>query len=343
MKRIISLLLIITTLAVMLVSCSKDKSDGNIPEGMQICAEGDGYTFYVPKEWTVQPSVSGIDCAYVSSADKSCVTLAKTTLPDGKSIEEYWEENVDGLKKYDSFEITLAAERTDFGNSNSVRYEYRFKDGETEYGAVQCFCLDGNRLYILTYLAPMTKKYTGATYYEENLEAAFSAIENFTLDGKKAEDTLTSFEDEKTPDGMMLVSDTRIVKYKLYVPKNYVIDIQSGYTGVHPEGSTSSVSVFYSVPKANTIDAYAEELKEKYSELYDNFEQVGEPRIVDVAKTKGVLYEFCGSYNGKNVKFSQLFIINGSYVYTLTYTATEEEYGNYYDDFVKVIDSFDFK
>ena len=326
MKRLLSLILLITSVLLLLTSCSNN--DNDVPAGMKIGDKTSEYIFYVPEGWVVQPKSNQIALAYASTADKSCVYISVGDI-SGESIEEYWQRNLPEFSSYDS---------------DARSNVFTFFNDSIPYRAMQCFCINDNRIFTLTYLAKDESKYGLDTYYNENISYAESVRENFKLvtDGEISKDEKTPFEDKNTPNGMMLISDTSIVKYKLYVPTDWKIDMQTGYTSAYNDGDKTSVGVSYFVPSSNNIPDYFESLKKQYKKIYTFFDNV-EQKTISNPEIQFLTYIYDAVYGGKSIKVMQAFTIEGSYVYTITFTSSLENFESHTDDFNAMLENFRFK
>jgi len=92
MKRFLSLSLA-ALLLLALTGCGMNNEDAWVPAGMQLAStDAVDYKLYVPSSWTVDVS-TGIVSAYVSSTDRSNITMTAFNL-EGEDVtmtpQEYW-------------------------------------------------------------------------------------------------------------------------------------------------------------------------------------------------------------------------------------------------------------
>ncbi|MDY3846193.1 MAG: hypothetical protein SOZ62_04720 [Eubacteriales bacterium] len=339
MKRFLCLILSLITVMT-LASCSKS-NESDIPTGMVVGKQTSAYTLYLPDGWIIQPELHGIVLAYASTADKSSISFSCAD-SKGMGADEYFKSHADEYTSFDSFTLEKDNVRVSFGNDDARSYEFTFKDGEDLYRATQTVCVSQGNAYILTYLAKDSSKYGSDTFYNSSLQYAEKVRESFRLSGNDENKTeLAPFEDESAPDNMMLISDTKIVDYKLYVPNDWKIGMQSGYTGAYLDDGTS-VGVSYYIPSANNISEYKDELFSRYAKIYKDFTELSEERIT-LSGIESLAYTYTASYANKSIKATQIFTIKGSYVYTVTYTAPLELFDSHADEFSKITESYRFK
>jgi hypothetical protein len=165
MKKIISLILILATLA--LVFCACGETDTGVPDGMKLVEnDKNTYKLFVPNEWTVSVS-DGVSGAYAN--DKSNVSLMiMTASGDYQSLESFCQ------KYYKDMEATFKnvsareeyTENQKLGQLPALKYVFTIgaEASETEPNAVQykymqIFALDQrtNQVYIFTYTAVADK------------------------------------------------------------------------------------------------------------------------------------------------------------------------------------------
>jgi hypothetical protein len=113
----------------LLVSCGEAP---DAPKGMQVvyASSDDGYVFYGPEGWVIS-NRAGVAASYVSRINRTSISFAKTELPEGVSVEGYF----DSVKDEFAYEITPADEesfgkRCLFGTDESTvayKYIYTFK------------------------------------------------------------------------------------------------------------------------------------------------------------------------------------------------------------------------
>ena len=163
MKKIISLLLILSTFILVLSACGE--TDTGVPDGMKLLEnDKNTYKLFVPEDWTVNAS-DGVSGAYAN--DRSNVSLMiMTASSEYQSLESFCQ------KYYKDMEATFKnvsereeyTENQKFGQLPALKYVFTIgaeasKDENAEnavqYKYMQIFALDqgSNQVYIFTYTA----------------------------------------------------------------------------------------------------------------------------------------------------------------------------------------------
>ena len=317
MKRSILLCALIFLTVFAFASCSP--SDG-APQGMQTAADGsDGVILYVPSGWTVDRSLGSL-YAYVSSVNTSGVILSYETAGAG-------DDRTAALKCADETAV-LAASLTDFIEES--RDETLTVDGAAACLSVYGYTVNGvsyrseslyirkdERFYLLTYTAETER-------FADNEESFSRIVTNMAFTNERADAKANGgFEDEKTPDGMILASDPRITEYRLYIPADWKIAASNDVTLVYRSDSDrSSVNVSAVTPKVTTAQEYFADYKESLKTVYADLTVLTEEESVPFGE-KGEAYAvtYTGSYNGKSYKVRQYFAYHGLKLTAFTYTA----------------------
>ncbi len=347
MKGILKTVTVIILMAAMLISllsCSDSADTEDVPTGMQIAEKAERYTFYVPENWIVQEKIDGVSLAYAPNSDRSSISLYSTAVPEGIGVEEYWQSYAADYAQYKDFNLISAGKKIAFGTPDARIYEMTFTVGEVGYQSFQCFCIKDGYVYIMTYLARSAQKTDEETYYSDNFSEADYSRQCFKLtDNGAAEGTArTPFADEGTPEGMKLISDISIVDYKLFVPNEWTIDMQGGYTSAYESESRASVGVSYTIPSARDLGEYITSLEGKYGIIYSEFSGMKEGDGVMLGDVQGYVYTYTATYAGKSIKCKQVFAIVSSYVYTITYTAEADDFDTHLAEADKIISEFRF-
>ena len=391
MKKFATLFLLISILLTSLLTLSSCSGDEKLPDGMRLVAGGEslGYYFYAPEEWTVS-NVGKIKSAYASRVDTSSVSFTEVMpsdfLPDGKeNAEEYFFGSYfkDSLSEFptepkisnpDGETIIFGKEGELADKAKKYTYTYEYYDytaNETfKFGFMQIFIKEAERYYIFTYTASM-KNRSGSdkTYYEyylgdgENKGKIYDVIENFRFVEKKAEDK--SEELTKDADGYVLISDSSLSGFELYVPESFKMDFSSAnVSATHADGSNINLTMAngtnenvnaYMLRRFGDLESIVENIsyEQKRSESGElEYDSSGNP-VVDYKTVNfgnAVLanaYEYSYTYNGEEYKVYQVIIIDGwtlSYKgYVFTYTAKAENYSLHYEEILKTTEKVIFK
>ena len=160
MKKTIALLLC----ALSLFSLSACGSDVSVPTGMML-ASGKiaDYYLFVPGNWTVN-SATGITSAYVSTSDRTNVSVTSYALPDkDTTARDYFEKHREEISSVFTEMSEPEVSDTTLDETPAVQYVYSVKSAGADYKILQVYCVRGDSSYIFTFTATPEK-------YEEHLE-----------------------------------------------------------------------------------------------------------------------------------------------------------------------------
>lgn len=345
MKKVISLIILFATVFT-LASCGKD--DG-IPDGMQLVRGGDdiGYYFYAPEEWTVS-NLGDISVAYASSVDTTSVTYVETDMPD-KTVKEYFDSSLTEFP--DAPKIITDAEAITFGNADdAVKFVYEHEYTGHKFRTMQIFTRYGERFGIFTYTAVLeNKSASDKTQYDFYLEKIQAVIDNFKFTKKSVSST------EKTDtdvDGYRLVSNKSISKFSLYVPEEFEVEYSSGIVCAKLSDN-SNITMTRAMATGMSITDYWNTRKAELSEIVTDLNVfINEDRldmtdkeatIVQFGNAKNAAaYEYTYVYNGTTYHVYQVFGVTTFNGFTLTYTATEENYAKHIETVKKIVEKVEF-
>ncbi len=339
MKRIISLLLVLIIICAAFVSCS----DGEVPDGMKSATvSGEPFVLYVPETFTSN-TASGLSSAYYVALDNSVMVTARYYTPtEEMTIDDYMNLCAESYAmRLSDFRKTSEIAGDTLGGEDARRLEYKMTKDEKTYTVIQ-----------------RTTKWQG-DFISLNLYATGSAfdvygdyiaevVENFRLKEKdKSADVLLV--DEKTPEGMRIASSD-IVEYRLYAPTEWACDPNSGVSeAYHPETCANVTVTSYSpdaTVNGKTISEYCDYCVDEYKETIGGFAEI--ERASDGIKVAGkdtVILTFGAEYDGISYKIRQVMFYAPEYnlYYTMTYTATAEDFDAHLDDFTSMVSAFTFR
>lgn len=327
-KSLIALFLLLSMLCT-LTACGGGGYDPTltVPEDMRIGLVKDGYTLFIPEEWTVETS-TGIPMVYVSAVDHSNFTLV--TVNGITDPIAYFENSVGELRTMlEDFVLIGENNNTLFGGKAAISRTYSGKLGGTEYKFKQYLCTVDTTLYLLTYTASTEIPSGTVTYFDRYEEAVDNVAANFLFEGKGNEKAPEDKPVVKNEAGMILASDPDVSRYSLYVPEHYTVVLQNGTTSAVAGDAVLTLS--YEIPTERTIDEYWAAKRAVYEKLYSDFAMVDDEcsppaeKIEDVKLWLGgkqaVSYVYTYTRGGVAYKTEKRMTIEGVYVYTLTYTA----------------------
>ena len=385
---LLSLIAITVTSVFCLSSCSDEEK---VPEGMQLIAGGEslGYYFYGPEEWTIS-NIGSIKSAYASRVDSSSISLAEVYpadfLPDGvEGADEYFFgsyfknslsefPNEPKLSNSDGENILFGKEGEAADKAKKYTYTYEYFDytaGKTfNLGFMQILLKKADRYFIFTFSASMAERNaTGKSYYsfylgdDENPGKIYDVINNFKFVEKINDEP--SEEAIRDEDGYILISDSALSGFEVYVPESFKEDYSSAIvSATHSDGSNINMTEAngtnenvnaYMLRRFGELDSIVDDIE--YELHYDeNGKPALDPNGKEVIAYKSIkfgnaeaanVYEYSFTYNGETYKVYQVIVIDGwtlSYKgYVFTYTAKEANYSLHMDEISKIIDKVRFK
>jgi hypothetical protein len=156
----------------------------------------------------------------------------------------------------------------------------------------------------------------------------------------------------KAPDGMVGVTNDAI-HFSVCYPQNWICDRNDGMITVSPpadSGSKASVSIHESTALAEEITAadYWEKSKVELesSGTKCNFLESKEMTLADTPAIRAVYGIVVGENTYKVTQiFAYKYIDSTHRMFTITFTGTEEDYGNskVYESFNSIVNCFEFK
>lgn len=336
MKKIISLLCLVSCILMLFTACTAH--DG-APTGMRTAADGsDGYTVYVPTEWTVTNSIGGL-YSYVSQADLTGITLTYTDLAadETRTEKDFFDADKASLAAHLSgFAVTSEGYDLTVDKRSVYLALYTYKIGETVYNVEAVYTVAYGRLYLFTYAGT-------AERFAANEESVGKILENMSFSEKRTEKTPLAFEDENAPDGMRLASDIRAADYRFYIPESWQIAVANESTLVYASDSDrSSVNVFTTTDtKKLNAKEYFEEYKKDLTLLYPDLTVLSTDEDAPFGeKSRAFCAVYTGSYNGRAYKVRQYFTYRNMTLYTFTYTAPIESYELHTAEVDRMIEAF---
>ncbi len=145
------------------------------------------------------------------------------------------------------------------------------------------------------------------------------------------------------PSGMKVASSD-VVDYTLYVPKEWLVDENTGMTGAHVSATdASSVSVMaWNLEETSTTPAeWWDNYRADFDLVFDSFEIIEESDALlgGVAARK---YVYTAKLGENSYKFMQIACIRRSMVYLFTYTSVDSLYDDHTEEVASIIENFKF-
>lgn len=330
-------LLLCLALCMLFTGCAAPGETGGvpIPQGMKdATGEGVGYYLFLPDDWKVDHS-TGVTIATYATA-----RMIFSSFNSKREPAEYWNASREETEKmFTEFHMDEDAAKTLLGKNAALRYKFSGisydgdGDGEKDkYGVTQYVSKRNGKMYVLTYMAPFEKDYEQYTAVVETVVANFLFTEEEAT-GTPASPTDT---DSTVNGGVKDIADPAIHDFHLYVPASWVTDLQNGTVSAYvSEENRTSISLVRNYPTAaNTLPEYFEKLEKEYREQLSDYQLVKkeERRKASTAEIDSLRYEFTATKGGTSYRFMQELFVKGSYVYTFTYTASEERYAHHLDE-----------
>lgn len=361
MKRIFKGSLILLCLAMLftLASCmGNEETDSSVPEGMKVatCAGAD-YRLYVPTVWNLNTDY-GVSGAHYNLATQSTVSAQKYEIteemrtafaaePDTSHTEIFWKEYcLEPLKAY-AFggEVELFEEETKsvtLHKLNAMQYAYGAKVGGTDLRFLQVI---GEKTDEAFYVITLT---ADATLYERLLPDMEKIVACFVLSDTPYEpfDYVKGLDDEAPALNGMKIASGKDVKYRLYVPEDWVIDQnQTVYAAYDPDDRVSVSVVPYLPEDAEmSVGEYFELCSKMMTNTAgDDFVILSQGDKVDLGGRQATVYVYTYRVGETVYQYKQVIAAYGSMIYCLTYTATPESFDAHLEELNDIIEAFDFK
>ena len=332
MKKITALFCALLLVATCLVSCGV-KDDA--PKGMvSAYIDGEPFMLYVPEEMTPNTD-SGISCAYANVPNRMMVSARYYTPSDETTLEQYLNFCAQGYAdSLDSFEL-VSTTATVLSGVNAYRMEYTAKIDDLDYTCTQTVAFNKGDIVSLNIYVPTESVETCKGFVE-------MIVDEFLL-CDKPEHYGDEVVDDKTPEGMKIASDNKI-EYRLYVPKTWICKSDSGKSeAYYPESARSNVTMTSYSPNGEvSIADYVASCKEEYAKSLLGYALVEETETILAGKS-AVSIVFTSNYDGVTYKQRQVILLYGGMFYTLTYTATAENYDLHTEDVEQIISAFTFR
>lgn len=161
------------------------------------------------------------------------------------------------------------------------------------------------------------------------------ALTLMTACGKKAD----------APKGMKLASGDA-ASYSLFIPKDWKIDVQTGYTAAHvSEEDKTNVSVtVYDLEHTNsTVDEWWEVNSADFAVVCTDYKEIriGADTVLDGVNAKEYVYS--AKLGSAEYTYHQVAAVTDSgTVYVITYTTTPDKYESHLETFNKITSEFKF-
>ncbi len=354
MKRTVktlALCLLVSLLLPLLFACGGGSvGDGIvIPEGMIYVGGDERYTFFAPESFTPD-RVGAHLMAYASSVDPSNITLAVT---EGEDPAAYFAAQEGALRESLTAYAPVSADCSDeakLGDRTAIRRVYTASFDGVGYKIMQLIAEKDGLLYLFTYTARTEEYNNGVSYFDLWLEKVNAAAAAFLFRGEEEGPKAEGDAPLKNEDGLLLVSNDKVNRYRLYLPEAFTPTLQSGITQGRRENG-ASFTLSYEIPMEDNIEQYWNSVKKGLDELYGGITYIAEESSVPVESESEIVYRMAGHQAARYVytfeaagvpmKGVKTMVVEGVYIYTLTYVAPVSVFSP--SELDTVIGAFEFK
>ncbi len=336
MKKITALLLALVLCAICLAATACGKNDDGIPDGMKsVTVSGEPFILYVPQSWA-DNTTSGISSAYYTSTEKILVSARYFTPANEElTLDAYMDlctaRYEETLESYSQIDRTAAL----LGTENAVKLSYTMVQGTVAY---QCFQISASyRGDIISLYG-----YCPTDLYEARTEDYDNIIKEFVF-CEKPDPNGAEITDKKTPDGMKIASADHL-EYRLYVPKSWICDPESGRSDAYyPESQKSNISLTsYSPSESISVQDYFAKCETEYKKTLPEYERLSEEET-RVADHLAYSYTYRTVVEGVEFKMMQTVFTYNEMIYSLTYTALSDTFDTHLEDVEAILSAFCFR
>ena len=351
MKKTITLILIalLLSVTVFMTSCSPDLApDGEpVPDGMVLASNMAvvNYAMFVPEGWIIDIQTN-VTMAHATKADLTTVQMTSRGL-DNKitDLDSWWSAYKSEIKEAGNVEIVTENEKAIIDGTATKKAVYKITVEEKTYKCIVIGTVKDGAVYEILYNSIEALDAEDGGPFTTNMKAFEAILENIRFTDKLYPNESDVKEDKNAPEGMKLASNTDIVDYALYIPKSWIIDVQTGNTLAHVSDSDKSsiqVGQWNLTENIKNYDSWWVEYKK-------DIDRIGEKTIIkDLADStvNGIpakTAEYTLKVGSNKYKCSVNAIIRKGSVYVIVYTSTVDGYNDNIDEINKILDNFKFE
>lgn len=343
MKRILSVLLLLSMILGCFVACKKDDA----PEGYQLVSDDDEiFNLYVPKSWSDNSS-SGIASAYASVEDMALVSAKTIRNATNYTLGEFMSVAVGSYEKMSGYELVTAPAQTTLGSYAAYVMEYKatVKEGSGDSKTEKVYKFK-------VYNAKVEATFTTLTYaayadsYDKYLAQFDEIVAKFEFktfgENELEKDDFMTLVDENTPEGFQIASNDKY-EYRLYVPLTWTVQRRTYNPKAYfSKTDSSNVTINVKLADEDVYDGktYWEDYLESTSFAVSEI-TVDENAKLGKYPAYGV--EYTCDVSGVVYKIKQVFLTVNGNIYIFTYTSNNRNYAKHLDDVNKIVELFEFK
>lgn len=360
MKKIlrgIALVLLIGTLVGCFAACRKDEGE-SIPEGMQIAnCEGDDFRLYVPTSWNLNNSY-GVAGAYYNIGVQSTVSVVK--YPVTEEMKAVLPEGGDATKnaaRLDAYAETyckkaIAEQAVGEVSIEDLDLDVSLLDDVTARQYHYSATVKGENLHFLQVIGERNNAFYVFTFvcspdlYKNLLPDVEKMLDEFIFaDPYNPDDYARELDEDEAPEGMILVSN-KDVAYRFFAPDTWKANYDQQVFAAYREDDRSSVSVVPYMPQKEgmSVAEYFSICKNQMIEIggEDSLTMISEEET-KLGGRNATAYVYTYAIGGKTYQYKQIVAVYRSMVYSMTYTATPENFEAHLADVDAMIDAFEFR
>lgn len=332
MKKILALTLVLVTLLSLSACTSEPLKDA---EGNVIYRENVvDFTLYIPETWVLD-TTSFVVSAHASKDDPSAISMTQADLSGYSDVPSIFASTKDELAKLYTFKTLKEATVRKIADTDAAIYQYSLTDKQSEATIyyLQCLFIRNGVLYTFTYNA-------APELFDSHLDEVNKMLDAIT------------FEKATAPAGMVAAvsagnRDVDCSDFTIQIPKDWSVDTSTGiFTAMGPAGDATNLNVMKAeVAKDTTAYQYYEANKDSLKSGLPEFTVVELKKDFITKDANGkshnsVTVEYTATVSGQAYRFKQLFFVNDTTVYLVTFSAPEGLYDTHVDAINKCIASF---
>ncbi len=336
LKKSTALILALLICICALASCSV--SGEEVPDGMKAAyLSGEPFRLYIPEGW-VDNTKSGVSGGYsplyvgvsVSARYDTSVPAETDAAAYLEQCSEKYAQTLDSYERSDISEALLGGK-----DARCLSYKANDEDG-TPMTCSQFSAKDANGVMISLYT------YCPTEFFEESESEIESVRANFAILDKEPSVPNDEVTDKNTPAGMKIASDKNAA-YRLYVPTSWTCEAESGRSEARVASDGSNVTVTLYEPSVSmSKDDYFDRCAEDYQKGLRGYTFIdAKDRTVSGKSAKS--YTYSAEYGDAKYRIMQTVFSDGKIMYSLTYTALDENFDTHMADVESILNSFRFR
>ncbi|MBE6549123.1 MAG: DUF1795 domain-containing protein [Ruminococcaceae bacterium] len=335
-KKITALILAILLCLCALASCST--SGEEVPDGMKSAyISGEPFRLYIPEGW-VSNTRSGVSGGYSPLyAGVSVSARYDSNISADTDVAAYLEEcSAKYAETLDSYVNTGISEAL-LGGKDARRLTYNAKDEDGVSMTCSQFCAkDDNGIVISLYTYCPTELLEKAENDIESVRANFVILNESPV--IKNDEVI----DKNTPAGMKIASDKNAA-YRLYVPTSWTCEAENLRSEARVASDGSNVTVTLYEPSVSmSIEDYFDRCAEDYQKGLRGYTLIeANDRTVSGKSAKS--YTYSAEYGNAKYRIMQTVFSDGKIMYSITYTALDENFDTHMTDVELILNSFRFR